>query len=345
MDISDSQIERSLARTERRHAEAVATRRRQKRNATLVLLLLVVFVVLGGMLLGARSGSQVPSVSTVVLAWPMKDAPAPQQFIADGATVLLKQSQALNLSVPQANVWDAVWKMGNLQTEGDSYVWKPQGNSSHLTVEIRPHWTGWRKLFSWSRPVREIHLRGLAGTLLESGDSSRHEVETPTGGLWLAYRTLAKVPVRYDERALQALSSVAQNLGQSQGDNATADEPVWQLIPSFTGDKALPGDMGTSALLKTAQPSEDARRAFQILNRTVPKATIKVIVEKGKPGDPGEARFRLSFDDKGGRFVWVQNQGNEKAEPEDWLADETVDETAEESTPTAQEPETNTTTE
>jgi hypothetical protein len=149
------------------------------------------------------------------------------------------------------------------------------------------------------------------------------------------------VPVRYDERALQAFGTVAEQLGHSQGDSATADEPVWQLIPSFTGDKALPGDIGTSALLKTAQPSEDARRAFQILNRLVPEATIKVIVEKGKPGDPGEARFRLSFDDKGGRFVWVQNQGNEESEPEDWLADET----AEESTPTAQESETNTTTE
>ncbi|HEY0073567.1 MAG TPA: hypothetical protein VGB77_05650 [Abditibacteriaceae bacterium] len=341
MDISDSQIERSLARTERRHAEAIATRRRQKRNATLGLVLLVVLVVLGGMFLGARSGSQAPVVSTVVLTWPMKDAATPQQFIADGATLLIKKGQALNLSVPQANVWDAVWKAGTVQTKGDSYVWKPQGHSSHLTVEIRPRWTGWRKLFSWSRPMREIHLRGLAGTPLESGDNSRHEVETPTGGLWLANRTLAKVPVRYDERALQVLSSVAQNLGQSQGDSATADEPVWQLIPSFTGDKALPGDIGTSALLKTAQPAEDARRAFQILNRTVPKATIKVIVEKGKPGDPGEARFRLSFDDKGGRFVWVQNQGNEESEPEDWLADEI----AEEATPTAQESETNTTTE
>ena len=189
--------------------------------------------------------------------------------------------------------------------------------------------------------MREIHLRGVAGTLLESGDNLRHEVETPSGGLWLANRTLAKVPVRYDERALEAFGHVAAQIKQTQGDSATADAMVWQLIPAFTGDEALPNDKGTSALLKTAQPAEDARKAFRILNRLVPKATIKVIVEKVKTGGAAEARFRLSFDDRGGRFVWVQTQGVEDAEPEDWLAEE---ESAA-STKTTEESETNATTE
>lgn len=331
MDISDSQVERSLERTEQRRLEAVAARKKQKRNIILGLVLLVLLIVVSGVVLGALSGRRVPPVSTLALTWPHgeKESALDAQLVGDGATLLIKAGQPLRLAVPQSDTWDVTWKNADVQTSGDSFDWTPSGGSATLTAQIRPRLTGWRKTFSFGQPTREIRLVGLAGTAAPgaTGNGFLHDIETPSGGLWLHYRVLAKVPLRYDDRAIKVLGEVANQLGDKQSDALTPDSPAWQLIPAFSDDKPAPNDNGTNALLQTMNPVEDARKAFVILNRLAPKATIKVIVEKAK-GSSGEARFRLSFDDKGGRFVWVQGAADDKAKPEDWLEEAPV-ETAE----------------
>jgi hypothetical protein len=128
------------------------------------------------------------------------------------------------------------------------------------------------------------------------------------------YRVLAKrARVRFDDRAIKAFGEVAAQM-QPSGGNA----PVWQLVPGFDSEAPAPGDSGTYALLKTANPALDAKQAFQILDRALPRATIKVIVDEADK----EARFRLSFDDKGQRYVWVRQSGSDGAKPEEWLSDD-----------------------
>ncbi len=270
----------------------------------------------GGVALGVLSGRQVPAVSTVALTWPHgeNEMPLAAQLIGDGATLLVKAGQPLHFAVPQADTWDVTWKTADVQTSGDTFDWTPSGSSGELTVSIQARLTGWRKTFSFGQPTREIHLRGLAGATPQNVDGKGflHEIETPAGGIWMHNRVMAKVPLRYDDRAIKAFGEVANQLGEKQSDAVTPASPVWQLIPAFSGEKALPHDTGTNALLKTTNPAGEARKAFEILDRLEPKATIKVIVEQGIKA-PSEARFRLSFDDKGGRFVWVQGG----VEPED----------------------------
>ena len=327
MDISDSQVERSLERTEQRRLEAEAARKRQKTALFMGAALLVLLIVVGGMALGALSGRQKPNVTTVALTWPHgeKEVPLEAQNVGDGATLLIKSGQPLRLNLPQSDVWDVSWKTSDVQTAGTNFDWAPSGSSGEVTAVIKPHLTGWKKLFSFGQITREIRLLGLAGTAPQAVKNSGflHDIETPAGGLWLHYRVLAKVPVRYDDRAVKAFGEVANQLGNKQSDTLAPDAPLWLLIPAFSGEKSVPNDNGTNALLKTENPAADARKAFTILNRLEPKATIKVIVENDKNGAAGEARFRLSFDDKGGRFVWVRGEGNEKATPQNWMKEET----------------------
>ncbi len=335
MDISDSQVERSLERTEQRRLEAVAARKRQKRNIIIGLVLLVLLIVAGGITLGALAGRQVPKVSTVALTWPHgeKEAALDAQVIGDGATLLIKAGQPLHFSVAQSDTWNVTWKTADVLSSGDAFDWTPSSSSGELTASIQPRLTGWKKTFAFGQPTREIHLHGLAGTTLQStgGNGFLHNIETPAGGIWLHNRVLAKAPVRYNDRAIKTLGTVANQLGEKQSDAVTADSALWQLIPNFTGDKPVPNDNGTNALLKTANPAEDAQKAFKILDRLEPKATIKVIVEMGVNA-PSEARFRLSFDNKGGRFVWVQGPDDEKAKLQNWLDEKPNDKTDEERT-------------
>lgn len=342
MDISDSQIQRSLERTEKRKLEAAQRRRRQKRN---ILLALLAVVVAGGALaMGITAGGQPPPVSALTVTWPHgeNEAALEPQRIADGSIVLIKPGQSLRIGVPQAKDIDVAWKTSDVQSAGESFDWTPAGESSDLTATISPRLSGWRKALAWTQPSRELHIQGLAGsstikpsddsasgstasgnttavspvtdnTAVEDAEGFIHEIETPVNGMWLHNRVLTKMPVRFDDRAIKILGESAAQLG---GTAKATDAEVWEVVPAFSGDKIAPGDEGTYALLKTAQPVDDARKALKILDRLEPKATLKVIV---KEGTAGGACFRLSFDGKGGRFVWVQAEGETKATPQDWM--------------------------
>jgi hypothetical protein len=325
MDISDSQLQASLERTARRRAEARDRQRRQMRNIALAVLAVV--VVLGALVAGiAAGGEKAMPPEVVAVTWPHGEnqPPLPSQFVANGATLLIKNGQPLRVSLPDAAKWDASWRTPEVQTNGDSFDWTPTNAPSTLTVSARAKLAGWKKLLAWRWPSREITLKGIAGKTPGNGDAGGflHEVEAPDAGLWLHNRVMArKALLRYDDRALKVLGEAAAQLDAAAGDAATATSAIWQLIPAFDGGELSPGDTGTNALLKTENPAQDAREAFKILDRLAPKATIKVIVEEGSPGASGEARFRLSFDDKGGRFVWVQAAGADKATPQDWWND------------------------
>lgn len=324
MDISDSQLEKSLERTEKRRLEAQAARSRQKRNIILAGVGVVLVVVLGGMAMGALSGAQKPKITTVALTWPHgeKEVELDAQQVGDGATILIKAGQPLPLAVSPKDTWDVTWKTADVQIKGDTYDWTPTGNSSDVTTSIRPRLSGWKKLLSFGLQTREIRLRGLAGTAPAGVQGGfLHDIETPAGGLWLHYRVLADAPVRYDDRAIKAFGEAANQLGKKQSDAVTSNTPIWKITPAFSGDKAVPNDTGTNAILLTDNLVADAKKAFTILNRLESKATIKVIVDENKSGAAGAARFRLSFDGKSGRFVWVQGAGKTKAQPEDWTED------------------------
>ena len=324
MVISEKELKASLERTEQRRARAREIRRRQMRRIAfgVVVLLIVVGAVLLGMSAG---GPQNVPPGLLAVTWPHgeAEAPPPPQHVKSGATLLIKSGQALKIALPEPEKWSAHWTTPDVASDGDAFDWTPGVEQATVTARVRAELSGSKRLLAWFFPAREITLHGVAGqTPKEFADSGFvHEIEAPDGGVWLHFRTLArKALVRFDDRAVKVYGEAAAQIG-SPNASATAESEVWQVIPAFDAAKPAPGDMGSYAVLKTASPATDARRAFRILDRLAPRATIKVIVEEGKPGGAGEARFRLSFDDKGQRYVWVQRAGAAKAEPQDWLKD------------------------
>ena len=330
MEISEKELKASLDRTEQRRVRAKEIRRRQMRGAALGVV--IVLVVLGALLLGVTAGSG-PGAPPLLLAvtWPHGETEAPlaPQHVKSGATLLFKSGQAIKVTLPEPEKWNAHWTTPDVTNDGDAFDWTPSGQESTLTARVRAETSGSKKLLSWLWPAREITLRGVAGQtpkdkhLADSGFV--HEIAAPESGVWLHFRTMArKATVRFDDRGVKAFGEAAAQLGAPTANAATAESEVWQLVPSFTGGETMsPDDTGTNAVLKTAHPAADAKRAFKILDRLAPKATIKVVVEEGTSegaaGAVGEARFRLAFDDKGKRYEWVQKPGAEKAEPQDWL--------------------------
>lgn len=319
MDISEKEVQASLRRTEERREQAREMRRRQMRKVWLGVLAFA--IVVGALFLGMTSGGEKQMPPPIVaVTWPHgENEPAlPAQHVTDGATLLFKPGQPLQVALPETGKWDAEWTTADVRNIGDSFDWTPAGAEAKLTVRLRTHLTGWRKLLAWRWPTREITLHGVAGSSPTEAPAGGflHEIQAPEAGQWMHFRTVAKrAKVRYDVRAIKAYGEVAAQIGSVGADAATADTEVWQLIPAFDRDAPHAGDIGTYAMLKTANAAEDAKRAFQILDRIVPTATIKVIVNQSD----NEARFRLSFDDKAQRYVWVQQAGTDKAEPQDWL--------------------------
>ena len=319
MDISEKEIQASLHRTEKRREQAREIRRRQMRKVWLGVLAFA--IVVSALFLGITSGGEKqtpPPVLSVI--WPHgENEPAlPAQHVTDGTTLLIKSGQPVKVALPEAGKWDAVWATADVKNIGDSFDWTPSGADAKLTVRLRAHLSGWKKLMAWRWPSREITLHGVAGTTPTQAPAGGflHEIQAPEAGMWLHFRTVAKrAKVRYDVRAIKAYGETAAQMQPVGADAATADSEIWQLIPAFDSDRPHAGDIGTYAMLKTSDPSTDAKRAFQVLDKIAPRATIKVIVNQSD----GEARFRLSFDDKAQRYVWVQQAGTSSAEPQDWL--------------------------
>ncbi len=322
MVISDEELQASLNRTEQRRQQAREKRRRQWIKSGLIAL--VVFIVIGATLLGMMAGSgSTPPPGVLAITWPHGEnaGQLPAQHVTDGTTLLVKPGQPLKVSLPDAAKWDAQWTTPDVSNGGSHFDWTPGGDGAKLTAKLRARLTGWKKLLAWRWPSREVTLHGMAGQAPTAAPATGflHEIAAPDAGVWLHFRVLAKGDnVRFDDRAIMAFGKVADQIAAPVADAVTADTDVWQLLPSFDGDKTLPGDIGTYAILKTENPAEDAKAAFKALDVLVPTATIKVIVEEGTPG---AARFRLSFDDKGRRYVWMQKAGDSKAEPQDWLED------------------------
>lgn len=322
MVISEQELQASLDKTELRRQHAREKRRRQLLKAALTAL--AVFIVIGAMLVGVMAGAgSTPPPGVLAVTWPHGEnsGQLPAQHVTDGVTLLVKPGQPLKVALPDATKWDAQWTTPDVSNGGSNFDWTPAGDGAKLSAKLRARLTGWKKLLAWRWPSREVTLHGMAGQAPTSAPATGflHEITAPDAGVWLHFRVLAKrANVRFDDRAVMAFGKVADQIAAPVADAATADTDVWQVIPAFDGDKPLPGDIGTYAILKTENPAVDAKAAFKALDVLAPKATIKVIVEEGTPG---AARFRISFDDKGRRYVWMQKAGDSKAKTQDWLED------------------------
>ena len=321
MVISEQELQASLEKTEQRRQHARELRRRQLLKGALAVL--AVLIVLGATVLGVVAGAgSTPPPGVLAVTWPHGENAGAlnAQHVTDGTSLLVKSGQPLKVSLPDASKWDAQWTTPDVSNGGPSFDWTPSGDGAKLTATLRARLTGWKKLLAWRWPSSNVTLHGVAGKAPTAAPATGflHEISAPEAGVWMHYRVLAKrAEVRYDDRAVKAFGETAGRMALPTADAATADTEVWQLIPAFEGDKPLPGDIGTYAKLKSENPLADAKTAFKELDRLAPKATIKVIVAEGTPGT---ARFRLSFDDKGKRYVWVHKAGATKATPQDWLS-------------------------
>ncbi len=294
--------------TERRLERARERAQKQKRVASIVAITLLALA-----LLVVRASA--PRAPQLFVTWP-----SPQKFgaraLPDGATILLRGSQPMTVSVTNAERWMVGARSGDTVHQSrlaNKINWTATRPSETLSLSCRAASSGLARVFSWMWPTRALTLKGTTG----AGNGGARQRIIPENGasIWLSSQILATSEADWDERALPLLEAAHRELNK---DAATKLAP-WKMARSFTG-KTLANDKGTYASLVTSDVTRDLTRAANLIARLSPSTSIKWMARLDL--DPPQGILRLAFDGEtaiGARAGWVFKAGDKNATPViDW---------------------------